>query len=1581
MSGALRFGSLACILAVLAGCTAAPPSPAPVESSSATADQGTTASVKLRPAVAAGPLPSASGEGPVLPDAFPPSMVNGSGLAVSVTPTLAAPKALDAKDVRFEVYDVSSGDEPGTDDPIVSGTGGREWQVPSGVLADGRQYAWRARDANAPTQEWSGPYALNIDATRPGLAPRDALGGVTTHLVTGVPTVTWTSRAFPTVAAQAFALLTYQSGQTATPGLPAGWRMSLPLSSRWTTFEPSQDTRDSDPVSVYIADVTGRSLTFTLNDVGIYEQTWANGRKLDASTSGTLLRVDATWQLTEVNGDITEFQGNKPVAAYRSGLLAGRIEWSPEGLPTKVTDPSERSISFAYGDACATADGFAGVPKGLLCSITWWDGTSTQLHYVEAAGEPRVGLIADAVGGPGPMSESGLGLGWDSAGRLASVRQPVANAAVAAGVVDRGAVDVLTQVTYDSSGRVQGVAQGAPSPGAERLVHLYEYPRISAEASLSGESVTAAVVAGTTTGAFGPDSRVQPLASALGDGRYFEISVSAADWRPLTRRDRDAAVTTMGWDESGRRVASLTDYEGRTTNYEYGDDGQSGFSGPSTVEDNAFEQTTQVDQQRDGTRFEGLGADYWASADGQGPLAGGGWVARGGRVEQDWDSSPVGQGAWSGRFTGTWKTDTGAAGDKAVAWALQVRVPDEAEADVYVDNRPCKVDPTGVCRLDIRDGEHALRIDMRSSSGASSLRVGAEVDSGSDLPSKFTVMSDVVPNFGVSTATLTNDRINDQDNFDTYTSYDEPWTALPTQVEAPGERVSRSTYAPVGSGGWGRKLTSTTPGGRVTKTDYWPVTGASETSPCPNSVGAAQAGQVRAITRTDGVVVERWFDAAGRTVAIRTGGEGSGELACWSFAADGSIVSSRLYGTDGSLVEEAVVTNGPEGDPRVSRTIVRTKSPGDLFPSETTTETTIDLLGRLVTYRDLTGAVFEYGYDVQGNQVSRVTSVDGAEVVRATQEFDDVTGRPTRMSIDGNEVARVRYDDAGRVSSVAYATGVSQEFAYRANGTVESTAVTLADGALVTEATDTNAAGRIGTRVTRVKDAGGLDTKRTWSYAYDGAARLAKADLDVAGDQAGVGADKRRFDYGFGAQDSACREGGDPGADLDRTSGSRDGQEFVTCYETTGRVASTTDPLMAPQGGSAELTWDALGRLTSSKAKGAELLLSWTWGGMPATVTDGMGARTVTSDLAHALGRLVGQRTSDDSTASTTLMAYANPTAIAPGLLLDGEGKPQQVRLLLPGGALWKKSLSGGETVIDHPGIRGELLVRSGGKGAIVPGAGGGALAESVGPFGEPLELGRVTAGAPVADPPTYGYGFSRLEPTLAGGSGLTLSLARPYLPALGAYLAFDPVPGSSSTGYGFAEADPINFTDPTGAYSWFDFARNVLAVASITASIMLPGSFAVVLAVSVISSAAQLSVTAWERGGYDELTTTDVVFEAISVGVDMAVWGSGAYKAWKEGAKVTKAVTTSADELAESAVRASSQVANENPTLLKTVAKATLTVAGFQILLGGGEQPQQLAGPAEQQGGGAEPQECPVEGGCEGMPSRDDDHRTADRL
>ena len=1562
-------------LAFLAGCTSTPTvEPAPVESAT---QSGAPAAMAVAPASAAGPVPASDASGPAIPSTFPPSVLSGSGLAVSVTPVLQAPDSLSGESVRFEIYDVSAGAEPGEDEPLVSTTDRRTWQVPSGVLVDGRQYAWRAQGVNEGGDEWAGPFVVDVDTVRPGLAPRDAIGGVSTHLVTGVPTLTWSSRSFPTVASRAFALLTYSPTQSAGPGLPPGWRMSIPLASRWTTFQPSKDIVEGEPASVYIADVTGRSMTFSRNEFGVYAQTWSNGRRMDAASSGTLERTPRGWQLTEANGDITAFEADNPVAFYQSGLLTGRVEWSRPGAPSAVVDPSERRIAFSYGSDCSVADGFAQTPDGMLCGISWWDGTQTAIHYVSAGDGAQIGLIVDSIADD-PAAESGLGLGWDASGRIASIRQPMVNAAVAAGVVERSATDILTQIAYDANGRVSGVAEGAASPGGPRLVHTYEYAPISDEDARRDSAVSAAVTAGVLTGDFGAGIRAEPIPSQLSGNQFFSMEVSARDWRPLARLDRDGARTSMTWDESGRRVESITDYEGRTTDYSYDGGRRSGFTGPSTGGDGAFSQETQTDRDANDDPYRGLAVDYWASGDLSGTLGAGGWIGRDGGVQHTWASSPLGDGAWSARLTGTWTTKEG--GDRA-DWAIDIDVAG-AKAMLYVDNRPCEVNSRGVCQLSLRKGTHALRIDLSEASGETELRVGAALVGDEETPEKLPLMIDVAPGFGVSTATRTNDVINDRAEFDTLTSYAEPWTGLPTAVESPGRRVSTATYESVGSGGWGRKLTSTTPGGATTSTSYWPVTGGPEASPCPAAVAAVQAGQVRSIVRSDGVVVERWFDAAGRTTAVRTGSGDDAELACWTFAADGTLRTSRLISSSGKVVEEATFAVGIDGDPRRTRTSVRSASEGGLIPGEMVTESQVDLLGRLVSYRDLTGALFEYEYDVLGNQITRRTSVNGSTVVTVEQEFDSRTGRPSRMMIDGEEIASIEYRRDGRVARVLYASGVEQSYSYRANGTVDIAEISLADGTRVVDSTSTNAAGRVRVRSTEVRGAGDQDTERRWGFEYDDAARLSRASLEVMGDRSGVGVKERRFDYDFGPVDSSCKDtGGDPGADLNRTGGRRDDRAYVTCYDNRGRVASTTDPLMAPNGGTASLDWDGIGRLVSSAAEGSSLELEWAWGGMPSRIVDGMGTLPVTTELAYGLSRIIAQRSQDDSTSVVTRMAYANPTAIAPGLLLDEAGRPMQVRLLLPGGALWKRTLDTGAVVIDHPGIRGEVVVRSDGSGTAVPGPGGGILAETLGPFGEPVEDRRASASAIQADPPAYGYGFARLESTAPGGSGLVLSVARPYLPALGAYLAFDPVPGSSSTGYGFAEADPVNFSDPTGAYSWFDFARNVLAVASITASIMLPGSFAIVLAVSLLSSAAQLSVTAWERGGYDELTTTDVVFEAISVGLDLATWGAAKYKGWGEAAKVTKPVLEKSDELASSAVRASTQAANEQPSLFKAVAQATLTVAGFQILLGGGGQPQQMAGPTDAQEGDVEPQDCPVEGGCEGMPSREGDHRVADRL
>lgn len=536
-------------LALLASCTSpagAPQqssTPAPVETSTATAEP---AAAGLQPAATAGPVPVAAGDGPASPTAFPVAVLDGSGLSVSTTPVLR-PKSEGDGDLVYEIYDISAGDEPGTSTPRLSASGGRSWQVPSGTLVDGRQYAWRAQPSGGG--EWIGPYVVDVDVTRPSLAPRDQFAGVSTHLLTGVPSVSWTSRTFPTVRGGALAVLDYSPARAGDPWLPPGWRMTVPLASRWTTFEPS----DGDtPASVYIADVDGRSMTFTRNESGVYAQTWANGRRIGSASSGILQRAGDLWRLVEVSGDITEFRGNRPVGYYRGGTPTGTVEWSADGRLVSAKDPSGRTITFAFGPDCPAAEGFVAAPDGQLCAITWWDGTQSQISYVDAPEGPQIGLIADAVGGDGPMSQTGLGLGWDQSGRLAALRLPLVNAAVAAGVVPRESVDVLTQIAYDSEGRVQAVAAPAPEPGAERLVHTYRYPPVSEQDAAEGAVVTAVVDAGVITGALDSGTRPRPVESALGGGAAYEIGARANDWRPVERRDRDGARTRMTWDEEGR---------------------------------------------------------------------------------------------------------------------------------------------------------------------------------------------------------------------------------------------------------------------------------------------------------------------------------------------------------------------------------------------------------------------------------------------------------------------------------------------------------------------------------------------------------------------------------------------------------------------------------------------------------------------------------------------------------------------------------------------------------------------------------------------------------------------------------------------------------------------------------------------------------------------------------------------------------------------------------------------------------------------------------------------------------------------
>lgn len=1548
-----------------AACTSTPPStttPAPV----VTAPESPGGGIAGIDAV--GPVPGSDASGPASPTQPLKAWLTGAGVSVSTTPTLAAKGG---EGFAYEVYDVSAGEQPGTGRPIAEATSRGPWTVPSDRLQDGRQYAWRARSADDAAAKWQGPYPFNVDSVRAGLAPRDEIGGVSTHLVTGEPAVTWMSRSFPTVSGNATATLDFSPGRVAVPGLPAGWRWSPPLVSRWTTFIPSSETVSGSPVSVYIADADQRTMTFTRSEAGVYAQTWSNGRPVDSGQSATLTQVDDGWQLFEVNGQLTTFASNRPVAVSSDDLLVGSATWNDAGLLTQVVDPSGRVISMRYGTDCSPASGYEQAPDGFLCAMTWWDGTGTEIDYLTVNGEPQIGQIVDSVSDADPVAAGALGFGWDASGRLSALRSPLVTAAAAADASLRDRVDVLTEITYDSSGRVAAVAAPAPAPDGERLVHSYAYPVVTDDDVRDSARVTAAVVAESLTGSLvGGERRV--IRSTLQGGRAYEMVIDASTWRPLERVDRDGATTQMRWDDKGFRVASTVDYEGRVTSYTYDDEGRrTGFTGPSARSDRAYSQTSTYDEASQGTAFKGMAARYWPTEAALTATTTGGWIARSGEVSHSWDTSPVGA-PWSARFTGTWDT-----GDEKHTWVLEASTSDGADVAIYLDNMPCELDALDRCRMTLTKGEHSVRVDF-SARDAASLRVNAGVQVDGEDPKKLGDLDTISPDFNVTSSTRTSDATEGgRDYLSTRSTYDEPWTGNATAVTSAGGLTSTATYESRGIDGWGRKTSGTTPGGLVTSSTYWPVAGGPETSPCPTATPAIQGGALNTVTRTDGVTVQRWYDAAGRTSAVLTGGGSKGELACWAYAADGSVRSSALYGPGLTVVEETEVI--ADDDPLVTRTQITSTPPDGLFPGTSVTEVVTDLLGRMVSYTDPSGVTFAYAYDVEGNQLSRKASLGDRELVTSEQEYEPGTGRPVRMLIDGEEIASIGYDSDGRVAKVSYATGVTQAYSYRPDGTIEVSQVQLADGTLVIDSTTRNSAGRVFSRTTEARDdADKLITQRRWAYAYDEAARLVQAQLDVRGDTAGAGGDRQALRYRFGSPDASCGGGyAQPGIDLNRTGGSRNGADYIMCYNAVGRPVSTTDPMLAKNTKQATLEWDRLGRFINSEF----VQIAWTWGGLPRSIADATGPVAVTSEFAHALGRLVAQRSSDGTTTTTTLMAYANPSATAPGVILDGEGTPIQVRLLLPGGALWKRSLSDMVVAIDHPGIRGELVVTTDGNGMPVPGAGGGILAEATGPYGEPLAGG----GGPRADAPVYGYGFGDLESTVPGGAGIVLKVARPYLPALGIFLAFDPEPGASTTGYGYAEADPVNYSDPNGAYSWWDFARTVLAVASITASLMIPGAqWYTVLAISVLTSSASLGVTALERDANGQsLTAADWIMEGVSVAVDMAIVGAGAAKAaWTARRAATQVTEETVEELTESAIKSAARPANEavQPTLAGSLTRASLMVAGVEVLTRS-TAPPPAQGSGGQQSGSVDPEECPNEGGCDEIPAREAANQGPDRL
>ena len=239
--------------------------------------------------------------------------------------------------------------------------------------------------------------------------------------------------------------------------------------------------------------------------------------------------------------------------------LVYKYTGSPAQL-TGITDPvSNRTVTLTYGGGSCPSGTDA--PAGLLCQISYWDGTATTLVYTSSGELARIT-------NPGSVTYD---FGYDSSGRLTDLRDPLSRAAIAAGVrsdcspTASSTPTCDTQIGYDTAGRVSTVTQPAPASGAARPERLYCYGYAAAKTTSSPLTAGCQTPAVNTTsvGVVGLsptvgyaqqvvyDNRNRIIASKDSAGLTTSYTWDAED-RPVAKIDPAGVETSTGYDSQGR---------------------------------------------------------------------------------------------------------------------------------------------------------------------------------------------------------------------------------------------------------------------------------------------------------------------------------------------------------------------------------------------------------------------------------------------------------------------------------------------------------------------------------------------------------------------------------------------------------------------------------------------------------------------------------------------------------------------------------------------------------------------------------------------------------------------------------------------------------------------------------------------------------------------------------------------------------------------------------------------------------------------------------------------------------------------